>query len=85
MPAVSECNEESIRLVDLSGLPTEGSGLVEVCVNEHWSRVCHETWDRLEAAVVCREMGFPSTQPLPGTISLEGNCAISNRIARKLE
>ena len=53
--------EESVRLVDPSGLPAEeGSGIVEMCVNEQWSRVCHETWDRAEAAVVCRELGYLS-------------------------
>lgn len=61
IPTVAECEEGSVRLVDLSGLPIDASGLVEMCVNEQWSRVCHETWDRVEAAVVCRELGFSSS------------------------
>lgn len=53
--------EESVRLVDPSGLPAEGgSGVVEMCVNEQWSRICHETWDAVEAAVVCRQLGYSS-------------------------
>lgn len=59
---MAECEEESVRLVDTSGLPTrDGNGLVEVCVNEHWSRVCDLLWDRLEATVVCAQLGYNST------------------------
>ena len=56
----SRCEDGALRLVKSADLSLEGSGLVEVCVNQHWSRVCHETWDRIEAIVVCRELGFPS-------------------------
>ena len=59
---VAECEEESVRLVDTSGLPTsDGNGLVEVCVNEHWSRVCNSVWDRRGARAVCGQLGYNTT------------------------
>ena len=59
---MAECVEGSVRLVDTSGLPTsDGNGLVEVCRNDYWSSVCHDNWDRQEAAMVCRQLGYDST------------------------
>ena len=57
----AECEEGAIQLVDPLGVPTHGSGIVEVCVGERWSRVCHEYWDRREAEVVCQQLGFPTS------------------------
>ena len=33
-------------------------GIVEVCVNGSYSRVCDDGWDNRDASVVCRQMGF---------------------------
>ena len=47
----------SVRLVDGNG-PHEGR--VELCSGGKWTTVCHHGWDNNEAAVVCRQLGFPS-------------------------
>ena len=33
-------------------------GRVEVCSENVWSAVCHNSWGIADAAVVCRELGF---------------------------
>ena len=33
-------------------------GIVEVCVNGNYSRVCDDSWDNRDASVVCSQMGF---------------------------
>ena len=50
------CSEGSVRLVDGE---KEGDGRVEVCLDGNWVRVCQGKWDFREAAVVCRQLGFP--------------------------
>ena len=51
------CEEGDVRLVDGSG-PYEGR--VEFCSDGSWKTVCHNQWDINEAAVVCRQLGYPS-------------------------
>ena len=50
-----DCTDGSVQLVD--GIEQEGR--VEVCVNGVWGSVCGEGWDRTDALVVCKQMGFP--------------------------
>ena len=33
-------------------------GIVEVCVNGSYRRVCDDGWDNRDASVVCSQMGF---------------------------
>ena len=33
-------------------------GIVEVCVNENYIRVCDDEWENRDASVVCSQMGF---------------------------
>ena len=39
-------------------VPSEGT--VEVCVGETWAgTICHNRWDENDAAVICRQLGYP--------------------------
>ena len=50
----SECDENSVRLV---GGNSSLEGLVEVCINGVWGRVCDRFWDKSAAIVVCGQLG----------------------------
>ncbi len=53
----NECENGDVRLVNGS-IPNEGR--VELCFHGHWGTVCSDTWNNMDAAVVCRELGFNS-------------------------
>jgi len=52
------CNETDIRLVNGS---TPTSGVLEVCFEGIMGFVCSDSWDSNDAAVACRQLGFPTT------------------------
>lgn len=49
------CITGSVRLVG-GGSPMEGR--VEVCLDNQWGTVCDDSYDKNNAAVVCRQLGF---------------------------
>ncbi|XP_062316540.1 scavenger receptor cysteine-rich type 1 protein M130-like [Osmerus eperlanus] len=60
---------ESVRLVEGAGLC---SGRVEVRSDQSWVSVCEADFDRLDAEVVCRELGCGAPSALQGALYGEG-------------
>ena len=60
-----ECDETDIRLRDGR---TPADGRVEVCLNGHWGSFCVDTWDDIDAKVVCRQLGYYDGSKLQSAI-----------------
>ena len=50
------CNTGDLRL---RGGFVPGQGRVEICYNNTWGTVCDDFWGTVDAAVACRQLGFP--------------------------
>ncbi|XP_072016975.1 scavenger receptor cysteine-rich domain superfamily protein-like [Amphiura filiformis] len=46
--------------IRVSDGPTSLEGRVELFYNNTWGTICDQGWDRSDADVVCRQLGFPS-------------------------
>ena len=46
--------------VRLTGGQNEAEGRLEYCYGGVWSSVCDNTWDAVDASVICNQLGFPS-------------------------
>ena len=55
------CEHGALRLV---GGDIELEGRVEICIGGRWGTICNDNWDRTDARVVCRQLGF-SPQGIP--------------------
>ncbi len=44
--------------VRLTGGPSDREGLVEVYYNNTWGHICDENWDKKDADVFCRALGY---------------------------
>ena len=53
-PALPECEERSLRLVD--GI-IDNEGRIEVCLQGVWGTICSESgWDPIDAYVACKQL-----------------------------
>ncbi len=52
------CTDNVVRLV---GGSNEREGRVEICKNNTWGTLCDDGWDRIDASIVCRQLGFSSS------------------------
>ena len=49
----------AVRLTN--GLSPE-QGIVEICLNGSWFRLCGRNWNYWNTLVVCRQLGYPDTK-----------------------
>ena len=59
--AVDAANKSPDRVgtVRLVGGPDGSAGILEMFIDDFWRSVCDLGWDSSDAAVVCRELGYP--------------------------
>ena len=52
---LDDCADGEVRLEDGTDI---SNGRVEMCQNGIWGAVCSTEWDRIDASVVCRQLGY---------------------------
>ena len=51
------CSDGDSRLI---GGINDAEGRVEMCYNNFWGQVCHNSWSTFDANVVCKQLGHKS-------------------------
>ena len=58
MHSITDCNDGSVRLI---GGCNQEAGTVELCVHGVWNLIGDDSWDNLDATVICTQLGFEHT------------------------
>ncbi|XP_062608301.1 deleted in malignant brain tumors 1 protein-like [Saccostrea cucullata] len=64
-----ETGNESVRIVNGS---SEYEGRVEVLINEQWRSICNKGWDKNDADVTCKSIGYSGGLPVSHSVFGEG-------------
>ena len=57
MNVTKPCTNGDVRL---AGGLSSNQGRVEICYNNQWGTVCDNSFNNIDASVVCRQLGFPA-------------------------
>ena len=55
-----QCGDDEDGGIRLRGGNTNLEGRVEICLDNEWGTVCNDGWEKEDASVVCRQLGFSS-------------------------
>ena len=49
------CRDGEVRLAEGFNVT---NGRVEICIKQTWATVCGDSWDLLDAKVICNQLGY---------------------------
>lgn len=52
------CSDGDVRLTQNGLVIASNEGVVEICTNGEWNRVCRNDWDYRETGLVCNQLGY---------------------------